>query len=68
MIYVCGVIGFFLGFGAGQVALYYLLRNRSNKEILTDASIRWTYGLLNWAFAGLGAWLAMRLWTFYIAG
>lgn len=66
MTYVIGIIGFVFGFAAGQMALMVMLRQRSNREILKDKSIHWSYGLFNWLVAGLGAWLAVSLYALYI--
>lgn len=68
MVYVFGILGFFLGFACGQVALYHMLRGRSNREITTDSSIKWTYGLFNWALAALGAWVGVSIWNIYLTG
>ena len=65
MVYIVGFIGLVSGFFAGQLVLLHLLRQRSNKEILTDRSIRWTYGLLNWIIAGAGAYAAVLLYNIY---
>ncbi len=66
MTYIIGLIGFVCGFAAGQAALMVMLRHRSNREILKDKSIHWSYGLFNWLVAGLGAWLAMSLHALYM--
>ncbi len=65
MIYIVGTIGFVFGFVLGQMALMVMLRQRSNREILKDKSIHWSYGLFNWLLAGLGAWLAASLYALY---
>ena len=54
MVYAVGVIGFICGFFAGQMLLAFLLRNRSNKELTSDSSLK-VYGLLNWLVAAGGA-------------
>lgn len=65
MVYIVGLAGLLLGFAAGQLLLLMLLRNRSNKEILTDRGIKWTYGLLNWIVAGAGAYAAVLLYGIF---
>ncbi|HRQ60655.1 MAG TPA: hypothetical protein PLO23_03955 [Alphaproteobacteria bacterium] len=59
MIYIMGSIGFLGGFGVGQMVLYFLLRHKTKDELLTDPALK-KYGLLNWAFAVLGAWLVVQ--------
>ncbi len=68
MVYLFGGIGFFLGFFAGQLLLLRLLKDRSREDLLKDSSLKWTYGLLNWMTAGLGAWLGVTIYTLYLAG
>ncbi len=66
MVYLVGLGGLIGGFMAGQLLLLFLLRHRSRRDLLTDRSIRWTYGLINWAVAGLGLWLAVSLYNRYV--
>ncbi len=66
MVYLVGLGGLIGGFMAGQLLLLFLLRHRSRRDLLTDRSIRWTYGLINWAVAGLGVWLAVSLYNRYM--
>ncbi|MCB1562573.1 MAG: hypothetical protein R3D66_00500 [Alphaproteobacteria bacterium] len=66
MIYVVGLIGLIGGFIAGQMVLYFLLRHRSQEDILNDPSIKWTYGLLNWIIAGLGAYAFIMMYREYL--
>ena len=56
MVYLFGVIGFFLGFVGGLFVIHLFLKNLSKRELVADKSLRWTYGLAVWVFAGLGAW------------
>ena len=65
MVYLFGVIGFFVGFAFGLMLLYVLLRHRSNRELLTDDSLKLKFGLLNWALAALGAYLFVQLYHQY---
>jgi hypothetical protein len=65
MIYAVGIIGLIGGFIAGQMLLYFLLRHRSREDLLNDPSIKWTYGLLNWAVAALGAYAFIAMYQQY---
>lgn len=56
MVYVFGIAGFVLGFIGGLFIIHLFLKNLSKRELLGDKSLRWTYGLAVWVFAGLGAW------------
>ncbi len=68
MVYVVGIIGLVCGFMVGQLVLLLLLKGRSNKEILSDGSLKWTYGVLNWLIAGVGCWAAVSLYGIYFGG
>lgn len=61
MIYVFGVIGFALGFAAGMFIVNLFLRTYSTSQLVKDKSLRWTYGLAVWIFAGLGAYIGVWL-------
>ncbi len=65
MVYVVGTIGFIGGFLAGQVLLAALLKNRTSEELLNDKSLRWKYGIINWAIAALGAYSFVFLYNYY---
>jgi hypothetical protein len=65
MVYIAGLAGFIAGFFLGQVILLWLLRSRSNKEILSSQKIRWTYGILNWIVAAAGSYAAVTLYRIY---
>lgn len=67
MVYAFGVIGFFGGFIAGQMLLYFMLRHRSREDLLKDSYLKWTYGLLNWGFAALGAWAFVVMYNEFYA-
>ena len=56
MIYLFGVIGFILGFAGGMVIVNVFLHSYTARELVKNRSLRWTYGLAVWIFAGLGAW------------
>lgn len=65
MVYLAGFIGLIAGFVAGQGVLYVLLRNRAREELLSDSSLKWTYGVLNWIIAFAFSYLAMTLYKYY---
>lgn len=67
MVYVIGIIGFIAGFAMGQLILHFLLRHKSREELLEDSGLKWTYGLLNWGFAALGAYSFVQLYKEYLA-
>jgi len=58
---VIGVIGFIGGFLFGQMVLYFLLRHKTNEELLHDKGLKLKYGLINWACAGLGAYSFVQM-------
>lgn len=66
MVYIAGGVGLVGGFIAGQMLLMVLLRHKSNREIVRDKAIHWSYGLLNWIVAGLGAWAGVSLYVRYV--
>lgn len=63
MIYIMGIIGFLGGFGVGQMVLFFLLRHKTKDELLNDPALK-KYGLLNWGFAMLGAWVVVQSYIF----
>lgn len=65
MIWLAGVAGLVGGFMAGQLLLMFLLRHKSNRDILSDRSVRWVYGLINWAVTALGVWVAVSMYARY---
>lgn len=65
MVYGVGIIGFIVGFFTGQWMLLYMLKGRSNEEILNNKALKWQYGLMNWAMAALGAYIFSGLYRFY---
>lgn len=68
MIYLFGILGFVGGFILGQAILLQLLRGRSREELLRNKSLRWTYGVLNWIIAAIGAYSFVYLYHLYFAG
>ena len=65
MVYLVGVLGFVFGFLVGQKLLLYMLRDYSNEELLENKSLAWTYGLLNWVLAGIGAFMFVISYKMY---
>ncbi len=65
MIYFVGFLGLIGGFIAGQMLLYFLLRNVSAEDLLNDPYIKWKYGLLNWGIAILGVYSAVETYQRY---
>lgn len=63
MVYVIGIIGFLGGFSAGLFLIGQMLKGRTRQELMRDKSLRWKYGLMVWALAGLGAWAAVWMYT-----
>lgn len=59
MVYVFGISGFVIGFLAGLFVIHQFLRSYSSGQLVRDKSLRWTYGLFVWVFAGLGSWLGV---------
>ncbi len=66
MVYVLGLIGFIVGFGAGQMLLHFLLRHKTKEELLNDDSLKWKYGLVNWGMAALGAYAFVQTYKEYL--
>ncbi|MEM9469042.1 MAG: hypothetical protein AAF988_02660 [Pseudomonadota bacterium] len=61
MVYLFAILGLVFGFffGVGVIGLF--LRQVSKKELQTNKSLWWTYGLAVWIFAGLGAYSGILL-------
>ncbi len=66
MIYVYGILGFAIGFGFGQMLLFFLLRGVSKEDMLNDKYIQLKYGLLNWGVSLLSCYGAVRLYQLYL--
>jgi len=65
MVYVIGIVGFICGFVLGVWVLGRLLKGRSPEELLNDRGLKFTYGLLAWAIAGLTSYCAVALYKYY---
>jgi len=65
MIYVIGIIGFIGGFIFGQMVLYFLLRHKTNEELLNDRMLKLKYGLIGWGCAVLGAYSFVQTYLYY---
>ena len=66
MVYVIGTIGFFSGFACGLLLLHFMLRHKTNEEILNDPYIKWKYGIINWGMAALGAYAFLKAYDEYL--
>ena len=64
MVYIVGIVGFIGGFCAGQLLLMYMLRHKSNDDLLKDKALR-VYGLLNWLMVALGTIAGITLYHHY---
>ena len=62
MVYAFGALGFLLGFAAGLFIINLFLRHYPTHELVKNKSLRWTYGLACWIFAGLGAWAGVFMY------
>ncbi len=65
MVYLVGFFGFVIGFFSGQMLLLSLLKDRPKKDLLENKTVRWTYGILNWVMAGIGAYSFVFLYQHY---
>jgi uncharacterized membrane protein AbrB (regulator of aidB expression) len=64
--YLVAFAGLVAGFVVGQIILAIILRKRSRQELLTNKDLQRRYGLLNWVIAGVGAYIALRLYYLYL--
>lgn len=67
MVYIFGIVGFLGGFSMGLLLIHFFLKSRSKRDLVEDKSLRWTYGVLVWLCAGLGAWAAVVVWGQYFS-
>lgn len=65
MVYVFGMIGFISGFVLGQILLMYWLKRYSREELISNKSLRYTYGVMNWLIAVLCSWSAVEIYYLY---
>lgn len=65
MVYLFGTIGFIAGFIIGQMVLYFFLRNKTNRELVEDKSLKTKYGLLNWGLAILFSYIFVQIFYEY---
>ncbi len=56
MVFVFAAIGLVSGFVVGLFVINLFLRHYSSSELVKNKSLRWSYGVAVWVFAGLGAW------------
>lgn len=67
MIYGFAITGFIGGFMFGQMVLYFLLRHKSNEELLNDRMLKIKYGLVGWGCAALGVYSFIQMYYYYFA-
>ena len=65
MIFIIGLIGFILGFFAGQLLLVRLLRHYSREELMENKKLR-KYAILNWIIALACSWLSIWMYNYYL--
>ena len=51
MEWIVGIVGFIAGFGAGQLMLLRMLKDKTREELLSDKSLKMRYGMFNWLVA-----------------
>ncbi len=65
MIWVVGILGLIAGFALGQVILLRLLKDKTRQELLTNKSLHWQYGLLNWLIAAITSYASITAFRMY---
>jgi hypothetical protein len=65
MSWVVGIIGFIVGFAAGQMLLLHMLKDRSREELLSDRNLKWKYGTFNWLIAIATCLSFLALYRYY---
>ncbi len=65
MVYLFGILGFVVGFGAGLMFIHFLLRNKSRRELLEDDSLKWKFGMLTWGMAALTSYAFVQMYNEY---
>jgi undecaprenyl pyrophosphate phosphatase UppP len=68
MVYLFAILGFIGGFVAGLIVINIFLQNISRNKLLTDKSLRWTYGLAVWVMAGIGVYTGLWVYARYFPG
>ena len=66
MVYLIGTIGFNSGFATGLLLLHFMLRHKTNDELLNDPYLKWKYGIINWGLAGFGAYAFVQAYKEYL--
>lgn len=65
MAWVVGILGFVAGFSLGLLILMKMLKGRSKNDLISNKKLHWTYGVMTWVIAGLGAYAAVRVYEVY---
>jgi len=68
MAFVFGVLGLILGFGLGLLMISFFVNDIPKQTLLSDRSLRWTYGLPVWIVAGFGAWAGVIVYQHFFTG
>lgn len=63
MVYLFGIVGFAAGFAGGLFVINLFLRAYPTSQLVKDKSLRWTYGLAVWIFAGIGTLAGVWLYN-----
>lgn len=61
MTYFYAGAGFVLGWAFGLFLISLFLKKYSKKELITDKSLHYKYGMVPWIFAAIGLWLGLQL-------
>ena len=64
MVWLVGILGFVCGFAGGLVLLNRWLKDRSNKDLMQDKSLR-SYGVFVWLVAAITSATAVWLYKYY---
>jgi ABC-type antimicrobial peptide transport system permease subunit len=59
--WIYGLLGFVIGFIIGMGMNMYLLQEMPREELRRNKDMRFRYGLLNWAVAFIGMFIALTL-------
>lgn len=66
MVYLFGIIGLIAGFVFGLFVISMFLRGVNSRQLVQDKSLRWTYGVAVWIFAGLGCYAGVWMYGRYL--